>query len=211
MKKIFQLIPFILVLLFATSAQAATILLTFEGLQDKESINNYYDGDYGSKGSGPGPDYGIIFTSTSQGLIQRPPGHGNFIDAPSMPTVMWFPSMGIVLDMPGGFSNQVSLFYSCQYGKTGIVKIFEDLNSTGSVLTEIILPATHDHTVLIYDTWLPIVLNFSGTAHSLYLGGEANFIAFDNINLTPIPGTLVLLGTGLISLTGIRLRRRFNS
>src|SRR5262249_44647279 len=44
-------------------AKAAEITLTFEGLLDQEAVANFYDGGIGGDLSGPGPDYGVVFTS----------------------------------------------------------------------------------------------------------------------------------------------------
>ncbi|MGD0541813.1 MAG: hypothetical protein ABSB33_09880, partial [Tepidisphaeraceae bacterium] len=35
--------------------------LTFAGLQNGEPIDNYYAGGFGGFGSGPGPNYGVVF------------------------------------------------------------------------------------------------------------------------------------------------------
>ena len=46
----------------ATNALASNFVLTFNGLQNREEVLNYYDGGTGSLGSGPGTNYGITFT-----------------------------------------------------------------------------------------------------------------------------------------------------
>ena len=41
----------------ATAAQATSQTMTFEGLQDNELIQSYYNGGTGSLGSGSGPEF----------------------------------------------------------------------------------------------------------------------------------------------------------
>jgi hypothetical protein len=218
MKKIFLLSTLILVLLFATSAQAATVL-TFEGLKDLEAINDYYNGGLGGSGSGPGPKYGITFSTESLTLISTTAGgHGNFTGAPSMPTVAFFFKDAVeIINVAGGFTDEISLYYSCQQGHSGAVKVYEGSGGTGSLLASSKLSETMPTFSKIYNVWDYIAIDFKGTAHSAIFEGTANFIGFDDITLgfelppagAPIPNTLVLLGTGLITLAGIRLRRLF--
>src|SRR5581483_5833459 len=51
-------------LMIAAQSHAA-IVLDFQGLQNNEPIDNFYDGGLGGFGSGPGPNDGISFTSNS--------------------------------------------------------------------------------------------------------------------------------------------------
>ncbi len=197
------------VLVLATSAQAVTVL-TFEGLADFEPVANYYNGGFGGSGSGPGPNYGITFGSDSLALISgQAGGSGNFTNAPTMPTIVFFLSgPGALMNVPAGFGTGFSFFYSCQVGFTGSVDVYDDLNGTGNVLASLSLPPTPDP----YNVWVPIGVAFAGMAKSVLFSGAANFIGFDNITLesaspVPLPGTLLLLGYGLFALIG--LRRRF--
>ena len=61
----------------------ATALMTFEGLKEGEQVLNFYNGGLGSMGGGPGPKFGVAFTSTAVALT-----HGNYGEEPSPPTVM---------------------------------------------------------------------------------------------------------------------------
>ena len=54
----------------ASPAMAGPVL-TFEGLQNFERVENYYNGGTGSLGSGPGPGYGITFSSNGAGVHPR--------------------------------------------------------------------------------------------------------------------------------------------
>ena len=53
MKKTLSLMAVIFALAVA-SAQANTVVLSFEGLQNLEPVNNFYNGGTGGFGSGPG-------------------------------------------------------------------------------------------------------------------------------------------------------------
>ena len=51
--------------------------LTFEGLKNYEEVENYYNGGKGSKGSGPGTNYGVTFSSNALAW-DRAPIQGQF-------------------------------------------------------------------------------------------------------------------------------------
>ena len=59
-------------------------VLTFEGLKNHEPVADYYDGGKGGLGTGPGPNYGITFSSNALALIRETPFPGD----PSPPTVL---------------------------------------------------------------------------------------------------------------------------
>src|SRR4051812_24420823 len=82
------LLALVMALGTATAAHAAVVVLTFEGLQNLEPIENYYNGGLGGLGSGPGPNYGITFTSDSLAIIAASAGgSGNFSNNPSGSTI----------------------------------------------------------------------------------------------------------------------------
>jgi len=73
---------------------AGTVVLTFEGFGDQEEIRDYYNGGVGSLGSGPGPSYGISFSSNALAIIDEDAGgSGNFGGEPSPDTIMFSPGM----------------------------------------------------------------------------------------------------------------------
>ena len=43
---------------------ANPVVIDFDALACDELVQNFYAGGTGSKGSGPGPDYGVTFTAT---------------------------------------------------------------------------------------------------------------------------------------------------
>ena len=47
----------------SSPAAAVPLVLTFEGLQNTEHVNQFYNGGTGSLGSGPGTNFGIQFSN----------------------------------------------------------------------------------------------------------------------------------------------------
>jgi hypothetical protein len=202
-----------------SSASASVISLTFEGLQNVESINNYYNGGLGGSGSGPGPNYGITFSSDSLAVISGDDGGtGNFTGAlaPSPHTIAFFlTGAGDTMNVASGFTTGFSFFYTSPFF-SGTVNVFDGLDGSGSLLASLTLAMTTNTSGTTghpYDDWHTAGVTFSGTAESVVFTGVANFIAFDNITLgssnpvVPDGGpTLMLLGAALGALG---IARRF--
>ena len=211
-------------LIAATAFGGGVITLTFEGLQTGEAVDNYYAGGNGGDGSGPGPDYGITFTSDSLAIISAaaPGGSGNFDGAPSMPTILFFTSgAGDTMNVAAGFTTGFSFYYS-SVSYAGSVGVYSGVDGTGTLLTTVDLPTTPAGGAgcsggYAYCPWEPAGATFEGTAESVVFGGVANQIGFDNITLgaatptgspapIPEPTTVALLGSGI---GVVALRRRF--
>lgn len=225
MKKSLGIIALVLVF-GAVAAQAGVITLTFEGLQNNETVLSYYNAGLGGNGSGPGPNYGITFGSDSLAIIsQAAGGTGNLDGAPTMPTTLYFlTGPGNVMNVPAGFDTGFSFYYSSPF-YTGSVTVYDGLNATGSVLASLTLPNTPNGQtfgppcsgIYNYCPWVPIGVTFTGTAMSVDFSGTANYITFDNITLgsgtptpgVPEPGTLVMLGSGVLGLAGV-IRRKLS-
>jgi hypothetical protein len=208
-------ILFVLTAALAGTALAGNVItLTFEGLQNEEAVDSYYDGGTGGNGSGPGPNYGITFTSDSLALTS-----GNFEGAPSMPTILFFESgAGDTMDVAAGFTTGFSFYYSAPV-YAGDVLVYSGLDGTGTLLATVTLPLTPDGSTYTgggcpggpdYCPFEPAGVSFAGTAQSAVFSGVANFIGFDNITLgastptgssapsgVPEPATVALLGGGL--------------
>jgi hypothetical protein len=207
-----------LLALGSTQAKASVTVLTFEGLQNLESVNDFYNGGLGGNGSGPGTNYGVTFSSNSLALISdQAGGNGNF-DADQLPspvTGLFFLSGGAAtMNVAAGFDTGFSFYYSA-INFSGAITVYDGLNGTGNVLATLNLPVTPADPAGRFQPFAPIGVTFAGTARSVDFGGTVNQIVFDNITLgsgtpgtVPEPSTLVLGAIGLAGLVGLSRRRR---
>ncbi|PZN84479.1 MAG: hypothetical protein DM484_02760 [Candidatus Methylumidiphilus alinenensis] len=210
-------------LAMASTSQADTISLTFEGLQDFEPINTYYDGGSGGFGSTGGSNYGITFGSDSLAIISGADGGaGNFSGSPTMPTIAFFLNgPGDVLDKASGFANGFSFYYSAVI-YPGTVTVWSGLDGTGTQLASLYLPVTPGGgagcSYGSYCPWVAAGITFQGIAESALFSGTANYIGFDNITLgsdtptpgptpTPIPAAVYLVGSALAGVFGFSRRK----
>ncbi len=201
----------------STQAMAGVTVLTFEGLKNLESVDNYYNGGLGGDGSGPGSNYGISFSSNSLALISDTVGGTGNFDASALPspsTGLFFLSGGAAtMNVAAGFDTGFSFYYSA-INVAGSIKGYDGLNATGNVLATLTLPTTPSIPGGRFQPLVPIGVAFAGTAMSVDFGGSANQIVFDNITLgtdnpaVPEPSALVLGAIGLVSLVGFNRRRR---
>ena len=188
----------ILFLPVAAVAQSTTYTLTFEGLQDNEPILNYYNGGLGGNGSGPGPNYGIVFGSGALAIISTlDGGSGNFEFNPSGDTIAYFLSGGgLVMNVPAGFTTGFSFYYAAVQ-QPGTVTVYDGANASGNILATVTLPVNGSMcqgSNEPYSCWSPIGVSFSGVAQSVNFGGADNGIGFDNITIgsqTPNSGVIV--------------------
>lgn len=211
------------VALAAGSPATAAITLTFEGVGDQASINDFYNGGTDSAGNS-GTNYGINFTSASLGLIDSDAGgSGNFANEPSANTIAFFLSgTAATMNVAAGFDTGFSFYYSAF--QNAFVTVYSGLNGTGTVLATLPLSLNFNNGGCVGDPtgqachWDPIGVTFAGIAHSVDFGGVANQAGFDNITLgSDIPGTgdvpepttwaMTIAGFGLIGGT-MRSRRR---
>lgn len=209
-----KLILFLLSAALATPAYST--VLTFEGLGDLAPVGNFYN-------TAP-QDFNVVFSQNALALIDSDAGGtGNFGGEPSPNTALFFSSgTGITLDALSGFSTGFSFYYSA-ITNGGNVNIFDGGGQTGAVLASLNLGTTPTSGAPdpsgTFSPFIPIGITFSGTARSVGLVGTANQIIFDDITLgssvpgraIPEPGTLVLLGGGLILLGIFGLGRRVRS
>jgi hypothetical protein len=195
-------------------------VLTFEGLKNFEQVGNYYNGGTGSLGSGPGPNYGISFSSEALAYI---PGQQTgkvtpFPGTPSPPTVLLLGDLGnryaggyplsLTMDVTGGFSQSL-LYYDIAILRPATVQIWSGLDGTGTRLAQQNMPLVAPSNEVFSG---PLTVAFSGTAHSAAFSGGNDQLALDNITFSsavPEPSSWTPMATGLgISFAIYLLRRR---
>ena len=168
--------------------QAATVVLDFEGLQNLEPINDFYNGGTGGFGSSSGKNFGVQFSPNSLGIIDRDAGGtGNIGGEPSPDTIAFFlTGDAAVMNVADGFDTGFSFFYSA-INRPGVINVYEGLGGKGNLLTSVNLPKTPfegapDPTGQ-FSPFVPFGLSFEGIARSVDFGGTIDRIGFDNITL----------------------------
>ena len=180
--------------------QAHATTLTFEGLQNGEAIDNYYDSGFGGSGSGPGPNYGITFTPNSLARNINSP-----TPVPPGNTVAFFIGAGDYMNKAAGFGTSLSFYYYNPGTAPGTVTVYSGLNGTGNALLTLTLSPDFG-----FDAAGDF---FPGTAESVDFSGSANNIYFDNVTfdinalVVPEPTTLTLLAAGLLGVTALFSQR----
>lgn len=212
----------------AQASHAAVITLTFDALDGgaNEGPLNYYAGGFGSDGTGPGPNYGITFSSNTITGCESGSSCANTNSAmtPSSPNLIFFVSGGAsTMDVAGGFTTGFSFYYSSP-GETGTVDVYSGLDGTGTLLASLTLPITTNGASVPgclgtnFCPYSPFGVSFTGTAMSVSFAGADNAIAFDNITLgsstpgvpEPAAWALMLIGVGGVG-AAVRGSRRMRS
>lgn len=207
----------------ASACWADPVTLTFEGLRDRESVQNFYNGGTGSLGS-TSTNYGISFAGNTLALIDSDVGGtGNFANEPSGDTVMFFEAgASTVLNVAGGFTESFSFFFSTRLN-TGSVSLYDGVDGTGNLIGTLNLPALGTNCAGdptgSFCNWRLASLSFSGVVRSIDFGGATNQTAFDNITFgniggttppggeAPEPGSLLLAASALLALRTAARRR----
>jgi hypothetical protein len=155
-------------------------VLDFEGLQNLELVNNFYDSQ------------GVSFSPNALALIDNDAGGtGDFGGEPSGKTVLFFESgRSAVMNVANGFIRDLSFFYASP-DNTGSVDIYDGLNATGNILASIQLNQTprngQPDPTGYYSPFVPIGTEFWGVGRSVDFRGATGFIGFDDISLTALP------------------------
>lgn len=222
-KTVTRIAASVLALAGASASWADPVTLTFEGLRDRESVLNFYNGGTGSAGS-TGTNYGINFAGNTLALIDSDAGGtGNFANEPTGDTVMFFLSgASTVLNVADGFTESFSFFYSTRLN-TGTVNLYDGVDGTGNLVGTLNLLALGTNCAGdptgSFCNWRMASLSFAGVVRSIDFGGAANLTAFDNITFgnigtptppggdVPEPGSLVLTAGALLALLSASRRR----
>lgn len=196
---------------------SATVILTFEGLDNFESIGDYYNGGFSGLGK-TGPNFGVQFSSNALALIDSDAGgSGNFGNEPSPSTVLFFLDGNPIMNYAAGFDTGFSLYYSA-INNPGSLGIYSDLNGTGTLLASLSLPTTPSgpgDPTGNFSPFFPVGVSFTGVARSVVFGGVQNQIAFDDVTFgssTPggaVPEPTSFAAFALIpALAAVRRRRK---
>ena len=163
-----------------------SVVLTFEGLESTEPVEDYYNGGTGGDGSGPGPDLGITFSPNGLALIsQEAGGTGDFANNPAGDAILFFlTGTETVMNVPDGFETGFSFYYSAA-NEGGFIRVYDELGGQGNLLAELDLPVTPptEDTPYTWDNWVDVGVTFDGVARSVDFGGTADQIGFDNVTL----------------------------
>ena len=204
----------IALLIFACLSHSAHAQkLTFEGLQDVESVGDYYKGDLGGSGTGPGPNFGVSFSPNALALLSVDQGGlGDFGGNPSGDTVLFFlTDTAYTMNVSKGFAGTFSLFYSSPFA-TGTVTLYSGLDATGSILGTLDLATTQDtgDGVHAYSPFVFASVSFSGVAQSVDFGSTANLFAYDDIAINTVPEPSPLIPLAALTLYGISFACRMS-
>jgi hypothetical protein len=215
------------------SVQAGVIVLNFEDINASYPATNYaniqqfYNGGNSSQGTS-GTNYGVSFEDNAQAICLNTLGttancsnasRGGLGDPNSQRGGVFFTAgSGTTMNVDAGFDTGFSFFYTA-VNQGGAVQVFDGLDGTGSLLASLNLSTTSSACSDNYGAdFCPFVaagVNFAGTAKSINWGGVDDQVVFDDITFgssnpgqVPVPGTLGIVGLGLVGLARMRRRKK---
>lgn len=196
---------------WATPNTTAPITIDFEGAAGYfNPIADFYNG--GTDGVGnTGSNLGVSFTDAAVG-VSNDANFSYYSNAPTLGTVMTAYDASAMMNVVQGFFGALTFWYSSSAATTNAVNIYSGLNGTGTLLASANLAGNamlgcSDTSFCRFDL---TSVAFSGVAQSVNFGGNAQFVAFDNIGITPVPEleTYALLAAGLAAMGFIKRRQQ---
>jgi hypothetical protein len=160
------------------------ITLDFEGLGNSDQIVDFYNGGESSQGFS-GFDFGIYFGGNTLAIIDEDAGGtGNFANEPSPSTIMFFLEGSAVMNVPNGFVEGFSFYYTSS--EPGVVYVYDGLDATGNLIATASFPALTQGQIGgdpngYFDNWQPFGVSFEGVAKSVDFTGVQSKCGFDNV------------------------------
>lgn len=197
-----------LALLAAAPAFAQTVTLDFEGAPGYySSILEFYNGGT-DQNLASGTNYGVSFSDSVVAISNDDLGP-YYAGAPTPLTVIAAYDASAFMNVAGGFGGALTFAYSALVDST--VGIYSGLNGMGTLLGTANLSANNatcsrSPQLCQFDF---TTVQFAGVARSVGFGENANFVAYDNISITPVPepSTYLLMALGLAAVGVVKRRR----
>ena len=195
----------ILVLLASVVSRAQTKgIATFGSLKNLEYINDFYNGGTGSLGSGPGPNFGLQFTTNAQTIVSASKGgSGNFIHNPGGYPVMFFQTgKNVTITPTNGTQTGLWFYYSAL--QAGVATVYAGPNGTGNILASITLTANNSGCPTYkLCVWSPVGVPLTGTAGSISFAGVPDYLAIGTMHLgSALPTKIALVSSQNPSVQG---------
>ena len=192
----------------ASQSFAASFTIDFEKNWDYANgdVNGYYNGGAAADGT-TGANLGVSFVGISG--LSNDADFTYYLNAPSMVGTAYAHTFAVddkaYMNVAAGVDQGLSFYYSSAQSVAAAVKVYAGLNGTGALLGTFDLAANSSDA---HDVWTPLTIGFSGTAMSFDFTGSANVVGIDNVRTVPVPSALVLLGSALLGVPGLRRKVR---